>query len=95
MKYASFWEYCPEDLDKILEIRKQFIEDVEKHPEKYPKTLFPSHVMGGEAKGFAVYEGTSEQLTRLSIYFKPLMTLKFVPLFKSEKFIEQYLEMKK
>ena len=95
MKYISFWEYCPEDLDKILERSKQFSEDIEKHPEKYPTILFPSHIMGGESKGFAVYEATSEQLTRFVLQWRPLMTVKFVPIFKSEKFIIQYLETKK
>jgi hypothetical protein len=95
VKYIAFWEHCPEDFDKVIERRKQLREDVEKHPEKYTKTLFPSHTMGGEAKGFTIIEGTPEQLTSLALNWMPLIKLKFVPIIKSAKVIEQYQETKK
>ena len=95
MKYIAFWEHCPEDFDKVIERSKQHREDVEKHPEKYPKTLFPSHTMGGEPKGFSIIEGTPEQLISLALHWMPLIKFKFVPIIESAKVIEQYLETKK
>ncbi len=93
VKYIAFWEHCPEDFDKVIERRKQLKEDVD--TEKYPKTLFPAHTMGGEAKGFSIIEGTPEQLTSLALHWMPLIKFKFVPIIRSAKVIEQYLETKK
>ena len=37
MKYIVFWEYKPEDLGKVVEKYRQFMEEHEKTPEKYTK----------------------------------------------------------
>ena len=96
MNYIAFWEYDPEDVDKVIEKAKQAIAEREKGTGKFPKFLFPSHEMGGEHKGFAVYENpTPEQLMNIQIYFAPEMKVKFVPIFESAKIMELYAKMKK
>jgi len=88
MKYISFMEMCLEDWDKILEKEKPYMEEREKFPEKYPKTLFPEHGMGGEAKVFEVIEATPEQLINEAVFWMPEVKFKFVPIFESSKISE-------
>jgi hypothetical protein len=66
--------------------------EVEKHPDKYPRIIFSSHSMAGETKGFEIVEATSEQMTDAIIFWKGLLTLKFVPILESAKIVESYLK---
>ena len=85
----------PENYDKVIEKSKQATTEREKGSEKFPKFLFPPHSMGGEYKGFAIYEdATPEQLTNVALFFAPEEKVKFVPIFESAKVIEQYLKSK-
>ena len=95
MKCICFWEFEPEDFDKIIEKYKQAMEDREKFPDKFPKILFGPYSLGGEWKGFTVYDATPEQMTNLALHYMPEEKLKFVPIFDSKKALELYLEMKK
>ena len=95
MKYIVFWEFCPEDIDKAVE---KFIEfntvERKKHPDKYPKIIFPTHSMAGETKGFEVVEATSEQIVNHILPWMGLVTFKFVPILEAEKIGEGYLKSK-
>ena len=94
MNYIAFWEYCPEDFDKVIEKYKQV--EREKGTEKFPKRLFPPHGMGGEHKGFSLFENvTPEQLMNMVLHYAPEMKLKFVPILETAKVIELYQKMKK
>jgi hypothetical protein len=95
MKYIAFWEYKPEDFDKVIEKYRQLTTEREKTPEKYTKQLFPPHGIGGEHNGFTVVEATSEQITNTVLLYSPEVTVSYVPIFESAKVIEQYLNMKK
>ena len=96
MKYICFWEFKPEDFDKMIEKYKQAMEGREKVPEKFPKILFGPYSLGGEWKGFTVYEdATPEQMTNLILHYTPEEKMKFVPIFEGAKFIEIYMKMKK
>ena len=96
MKYICFWEFKPEDFDKILEKYKQAMEEREKGSEKFPKIIFPPHGMDGEWKGFTIYENvTPEQMINMAFYFAPEEKLKFVPIFEVAKAVELYQKMKK
>ncbi|MCP8305079.1 MAG: hypothetical protein H3Z50_06420 [archaeon] len=96
MKFIAFWEFKPEDFDKVIEKYKQAMAEREKGSEKFPKFLFPPHSMGGEWKGFAIYENaTPEQLTNVALFFAPEEKVKFVPIFDSAKAVELYMKMKK
>ena len=39
MKYVFFWEFCPEDMEKVIEKSKKRNEKVAKNPEKYAAKL--------------------------------------------------------
>ena len=62
MKYIVFWEFRPEDYDKVIKNVMTVVEDGEKHPDKYPKSIFSSHSLAGETKGFEVVEATPQQM---------------------------------
>ena len=94
MKYIVFWEFCPEDFDKVLERYQAFFADGEKHPGKYPKTIFSSHSMAGETKGFEIVEATLEQMADDIGFFMGFIELKYVPILESVKLIESYLKSK-
>ena len=94
MKYIVFWEFCPEDFDKVIEKYRKHTEEVEKFPDKYPEVLFPSHSMAGETKGFQVVEATSNQMTNAVLAWRPLLNLKYVPIFEVTKVVEKYLKSK-
>jgi hypothetical protein len=94
--YIGFWEFRPEDFDTVIEKTKHVWAEREKGSEKFPKTLFPPHSMGGEWNGFTIYgDASPEQLQNLMLYMAPEETFEFVPIFDASKAIEQYLNMKK
>ena len=94
MKYIAFWEFKPEDLDKVMELNKQREENRKKFPDKYSKVLFPSHGMSGETKGFTIVDTTPEKIINAILFFMPVMKLKYVPILESAKIMEQYLNPK-
>lgn len=96
MDYIGFWEFRFEDFDKVIKKTKYVWAEREKGSEKFPKVLFPPHGMGGELKGFTVYENaTPEQILNLTLYMAPEEAFEFVPIFDAAKVIENYLNMKK
>ncbi|MCK4953573.1 hypothetical protein KAS14_07295 [Candidatus Bathyarchaeota archaeon] len=94
MKYIVFWEFKPEDLDKLIELDRQHEGNRKKFPNKYSKVLFPSHGMSGETKGFTIVETTPEKIINSTLFFMPVMKLKYVPIIESAKIMEQYLKSK-
>ena len=95
MKYVCFWEFKPEDLDTIIEKYGKAMEDREKTPDRLPKILFGPYSLGGEWKGFTVYEdATPEQMTNLALHYMPEEKMRFVPLFDAKETIELYKKMK-
>jgi hypothetical protein len=95
MKYICFWEFEPEDFDTIIKKYKQRMGDREKFPEKFPKILFGPYSLGGEWKGFTVYDATPEQMINLVLHYTPEEKMKFVPIFNGAKIIERWEKMKK
>ena len=96
MNYIGFWEFRPEDFDKVIKKTKYVWVDREKGSVRFPKVLFPPHGMGGEWKGFTIYEdATPEQLLNITLCYAPEEKVKFVPIFDSAKAMEHYLNMKK
>lgn len=94
MKYIAFWEFNPEDMDKVIEKNSQVLAEREKEPEKYPKTLSESYSIGGEYKGFILFETDDpDQLTNIILHFRPEMKWKFMPIFAATKVIELYQNM--
>jgi len=95
LKYVMFWEFCPENLDKVIVKLMRQNKLAEEHPEDYPRIVFPTHSMGGSFKGLAIVEVEDEkQLSNMVIAYMPEMTMKFVPLIDGRKFIELYKKSK-
>ena len=94
VKYVVFWEFCPEDIDKAIKNVQVIAKDREKHPDKYPKSIFSSHSLAGETKGFEVVEATPQQMINDINAWIGLLTQKFVPILKTSKIIENYQKSK-
>ena len=94
MKYIVFWEFCPEDLDKVMQKSVKAQKEAVENPDKYSKYLLPPHSIGAQSKGFSVVEGTPEQIVNGVLFWSPEMKLKYMPIIESAKFIEQYMKTK-
>ena len=96
MKYIAFWEFCPEDIDKVIERYKQVIAERQKFPDKYPKVIFGPFGMGGESKGFVGLETDDpEQMAKWVLAYWPVERINFVPILEVSKWIELYQKIKK
>ena len=94
MKYIGFWEYDPEDVDKVIEKSLKLAEERKKSPEKFTKVLFPAHEYG-YCQGFTVVEASPAQLDYTRMFCFPELVLEYTPISKSSELIELYLKMKK
>jgi muconolactone delta-isomerase len=91
MKFIGFWEYNLQDVDKVLEKFKKMTAEREKGTEKYPKLIFGPYHMGGESKGFTLFETDDmDQLTNTTIHYMPEMKWRFVGIQESSKTAELY-----
>ena len=93
MKYIVFTEI--QDTEKAMETGTKLMADCEKLPGKYPKLLFPNHTFmdtspGGKWKGFAVVEGTSEQIAKGVTDVDGAWSLKYVPIVEITLMMELY-----
>jgi hypothetical protein len=98
MKYIVFTEV--QDMEKAMEIGLKLMADREKVPGKYPKRLFPNHAFmdtspSGKWKGFAVVEGTPEQLANWVTDVDEAWSLKYVPIVETNLMVELYQKLKK
>ena len=95
LKFIAFYEYKPEDMDKVIERMAQSREIREKDPERFPKTIFEPFSMG-VGKGFAVVETDNpDQLWNVALHYSAVATWKFVPLLESTRVVELHQKMKK
>ncbi len=83
MKYAIYSEYEPIHRVKVMERAEFYMKDREENPEKYPKVIFESHILGGSTKSIMIVEGTYEQLLNQRHVWMPYTKSEFVPLSKS------------
>lgn len=56
MKYVGFWEFRPEHLDKAIAKNNQVVADRKTGSKKFGTVIFGLFTLGGEMKGFTVYE---------------------------------------
>jgi hypothetical protein len=95
MNIIAFFELKPDDFDKAIKKFQEVITEREKETGKFPKAVYGPVSMGGQWKGFAIYENPSnEQLNAMILHYKGVMTFKFVPIFDSVEIIEQYMKSK-
>lgn len=93
MKYLVKWEYCAEDLDKVVKKSLKAQEIAEKEPDRFGSYLYPPHHLG-QYNGFSVVESTPEQIINAYRYWQPEMKIKFKPISDTAKMIETYLKSK-
>jgi len=95
MKYIVFWEFCPDDTDKVIAKQMKMTEEREKEADKYPKYLFPPQ-WTGQCKGFSIVEvADPKQFRNSNIFWFPEMKLKFVPCDDVSEWIALYMKQKK
>ena len=91
-KYIIFWEYSPEDVDKVIEKSLKRQEAIAKAPENYAKYLFPPHHTG-YCEGFSLVDVSDpKQITNTTTYYFPEMSLRFVPIISNEDMIKAMKE---
>ncbi len=94
MKCIVYWEFCPEDVDKVVAKNIKAQEIMVKEPNRFGEYLFPPQYTG-RCKGFSIVETTQEQFNNAQIYYFPEMSLKFIPIDDVSKWIELYTKTKK
>ena len=94
MKCIVYWEFRPEDVDKVIAKNIKSQEIREKEPNRFPEYLFPPQYTG-RCKGFSIVEMTQEQFNNSQVYYFPEMSLKSVPIDDVSKWIELYTKSKK
>ena len=94
MRFIEFWEFCPEDMDKVIDKNKLSAEIRQKEPEKFGDILFPSQATG-YCKGFSIIEATQEQVRNMNVFWFPELKMKFVPCDDTSNWIEAYMKTKK
>ena len=87
LDYIAFFEWDPNDWDKLTEKLTKLQEERKKLPDKYPTPITGSYSMGLVMnKGFGLYAADDEdQLINLSLHYWPEMNVKWVPIFKGSK----------
>ena len=96
MKYLKYWDVPDDKMDEAIQKWGAYLEKSQKTPEKYPRYIFPPHGMGKASGGVSIMEADNEeQLINYMVELTPPMTLEFVPLIDSNKFIETYIKHKK
>ena len=94
MKYLVYWEFCPENLEKVVKKFVEYQKEHKKNPGKYQEYLYPPHAFDGQTKAFSIVEATPEQINNVAMYWTPLLTFKYKPIGDSAKFVEQYMKSK-
>jgi len=94
-KFIGFWEYDLKDSEEVTERFKKIMAERGKGTEKYAKLLSGPYHVGGETKGFAIYETDDvEKLTKLMVHYIPVLKLKFAPIHESTRVLELYEKSK-
>lgn len=96
LKYLVIGESNPNNMDAQFKKAKEWFEDKEKHPDKYPDTIFPTHFMLNKSKFIAVWDtDDQEKITNKIAFMLPEVWYKVIPLIDGMTFMKQYMEIKK
>jgi len=96
MKYLVVGEYDPAKMDAMLKKAKEYLEDKEKHPDRYPETIFPTHFMVNKDKYMAVWETNDQEKNSNKIAFMlPEVKYEVIPLLEGKTILKQYMKKKK
>jgi hypothetical protein len=85
MKFIAFWEYDPKDTAKVIEKFKKSKTGM--------KTLYEPHHIGGQTKGFTIFETDDIMvIADYSSYYVPELKMKIFPIMDSAKGVESWLK---
>lgn len=85
MKYIAFWEFDPEHLRSLIE---KFMKS-----KVGLKLLFEPHGIGGQNKGFTIFETDSaEDILNYVAYYSPELRFKIFPITSSMDASKKWLE---
>ena len=94
MKYMCYFEFKPEDMDKILPLFQK-MRELRGTP-GYPKEVSPTYGFAGKTGGFTLYEVDDPlQMTNLYLHYHPLMKITWKPLYEATDFVATYLKSRK
>lgn len=93
MKWIAYWEWKPEDADKVLEKYTKMTEIRKKPTDLYPKSLFGPHYTG-PGEGFTLLEGDEHQLINWMLFYFPEMRITYLPLLDAVEVAEKYRKLK-
>ncbi|UCH58047.1 MAG: hypothetical protein JSV18_03900 [Candidatus Bathyarchaeota archaeon] len=80
MRYIAFWDLDMEDTAKVVEKMRA--------RKKRLKTILPPHGIGGQPKGFTIFETDDEQdLVEYIAHYGPELRIKIFPIWESSKTI--------
>jgi len=81
MKYLALWEYDLED-------ERALIEKFKTRPESEIKRLVPPYHLGGQTKGFSLYEAENfEQIEKFCHHYAPELNFKIYPIIETAKVV--------
>ena len=96
MKYLVIGEYNPDNMNAQFKKAKEFYEDKEKYPDRYPDTIFPTHFMLNKSNFMAVWDtDDQEKIANKIAFMLPEVWYKVIPLLDGMTFMKQYMEIKK
>ena len=81
-------------MEKITKKFAEYQKELENNPGKYQEYLYPPHGFAGQTSGFSIVEATPEQINNVSIYWTPILKLKYKPIVEAATFVKQYMESK-
>jgi len=89
MRYALYFEFDIKEANEVFERNDKIQADKAKHPDKYPKDVFPpqGHLFGKPA-GFYVVEGTPEQVFNFTQAWMGLKRFKVEPVTTADELPE-------
>lgn len=94
MEYIGFWEYDPEDLDKVRARWLKFGEVRDKNPSLFPKSKSKAYALFEGSAGFQIYEAeNAQQLTGLMMYYHPYVEWRFIPIIELREAQEAFEKM--
>ena len=94
MKYMLFWEFCPEDLDKVIPLFQKMGEL--RGTKGYPKALTTVYSFVGQTSGFVLYEvDDPQEMTNLYFHYHPLLKMKWKPIEEAANVVATYIKLKK
>ena len=94
MKYMLHWEFCPEDIDKVIPLFRKMQELRES--KDYPTAFLSTYAFAGQTSGFTLYEvDDPQQISNFYFHYHPHMKMKWKPIIEGNDVVATYLKKKK